>query len=289
MVPASVVGVVIALPALAEESPSTYPAPCDPVTVSKAEIERAHSVYLSGKQYLEESNYDKAISYFNDAYAIDCARHAILPIIATAYERKGDKGDAIRALDEYQRRAPGAPDHETIDRRIHNLKDQIAREGPPASASPPLAAPPVAVSSGQTPTAPPVEPTPGAGAAPTRPSSAAPLEPHHGVAPWALVGAGGAVLAAGLAILSTGFAEVANASSSCPLRSGCSADIVSKGNTGRTLVTVGYGVGAGGAALLGAGLIWHFLEASGTAPPAAAHAMPVITPGFAGVAMTGFL
>src|ERR1700722_10259450 len=95
-------GTVIAAPALAQTAAVTYPTPCDPAKVSKADIERAHTVFLSGKQYLEESNYEKAISYFNDAYSIDCSVHGILPIIATAYERKGDRAEAIRALEEYQ-------------------------------------------------------------------------------------------------------------------------------------------------------------------------------------------
>ena len=84
------VGTVIAVPALAQQ-PASYPPACDASKVSKADVERAHTVFLSGKQFLDESNYDKAVSYFNDAYSIDCSVHGILPIIATAYERKGDK------------------------------------------------------------------------------------------------------------------------------------------------------------------------------------------------------
>ena len=111
-------GTVVAVPALAQ--PSSYPPPCDASKVSKGDVDRAHAVYLSGKQFLDESNYDKAISYFNDAYSIDCSVHAILPIIATAYERKGDKAEAVRALEEYLRRvaerrgprARRAPDQE---------------------------------------------------------------------------------------------------------------------------------------------------------------------------------
>ncbi len=125
------VGTLIALPALAQPSASSYPAACEASKVSKSDVERAHTVFLSGKQYLEESNYDKAISYFKDAYSIDCSIHAILPIIATAYERKGDKGEAVLALEEYQRRAPTAPDHEVVERRIRNLKDQLARDQAP--------------------------------------------------------------------------------------------------------------------------------------------------------------
>ncbi|MBV9948041.1 MAG: hypothetical protein JOZ69_14395, partial [Myxococcales bacterium] len=88
-------GTLVAPPAQAQQSPE-YPPACDASKVSKGDIDRAHTVFLSGKQYLEESNYDKAISYFIDAYSIDCSVHAMLPIIATAFERKGDKAEAVR-------------------------------------------------------------------------------------------------------------------------------------------------------------------------------------------------
>jgi outer membrane protein assembly factor BamD (BamD/ComL family) len=125
-------GTLVAVPALAQ--PSSYPPACDASKVSKGDVDRAHAVFLSGKQFLDESNYDKAISYFNDAYSIDCSVHAILPIIATAYERKGDKSEAVRALEEYLRRVPNAADREHVERRIKNLNDQLAHEAPPASA-----------------------------------------------------------------------------------------------------------------------------------------------------------
>src|SRR5450432_1139045 len=126
---AALVGILVAVPALAQQ-PASYPPPCDALKVSKGDVDRAHTVFLSGKQFLDESNYDKAISYFNDAYSIDCSVHAILPIIATAYERKGDRNEAVRALEEYLRRVPASPDRERIERRIKNLSDQLAQEKP---------------------------------------------------------------------------------------------------------------------------------------------------------------
>src|ERR1700722_16012860 len=144
-------GMAIAVPALAQQSSSAYPAACDASKVSKSDVERAHTVYLSGKGFLDESNYDKAISYFKDAYSIDCSVHAILPIIATAYERKGDKAEAIHALEEYLQRVPSSGEREIIERRIRNLKDQLAQEKPTATAA--LTAPTATATSGPTATA----------------------------------------------------------------------------------------------------------------------------------------
>src|SRR5579859_4232881 len=134
----SLLGMAVGVPALAQTAtPSAYPPACDDSKVSKADRDRAHTVFLSGKQFLEEANYDKAISYFKDAYSIDCSVHGILPIIATAYERKGDKAEAIRALEEYVKRAPTASDREIIERRMKNLRDQLAQEHPTATATVP--------------------------------------------------------------------------------------------------------------------------------------------------------
>jgi tetratricopeptide (TPR) repeat protein len=277
-------GAVVALPALAQQ-PTPYPAPCDAAKVSKADVERAHNVYLSGKQYLDESNYDKAISYFTDAYSIDCSVHGILPAIATAYERKGDKAEAIRALEEYLRRAPNAPDREKIERRVRNLNEQLAHEQPAPSAQAPLA--PTASAAPPAPAAPEASAT-------ISPLAAAPApvdvgaKPSRSPLPWVLTGAGGVVAIAGGALLAVGNSDISTASSSCPTRKGCPTSIADKGNTGRTLEAIGWaGVGVGGAALA-TGVILLILQASSTqaapASSASAYLTPVIAPGYAGIA-----
>jgi hypothetical protein len=259
--------------------------------VSKADVERAHTVFLSGKQYLEESNYEKAISYFNDAYSIDCSVHGILPIIATALERKGDRAEAIRALEEYQRRAPNAPDHEVIERRLRNLNDQLAdqlaREQASAAPPPPPAAPPA--SSAPPPSAPPVStaalppvPPPTAPPGPPEPQATGPS-----AAPWVLVGIGGAVFIAGGVMWLVGNGEVTSATSRCPNHMNCDdPSSISKGNEGRTLEYVGGPLFIGGVVASAAGLIWWAFQGPKRSPPRAAIA-PSIAPGYAGVGVSG--
>lgn len=283
----------ITLPVMAQQS-SDYPPPCEASKVTKADVDRAHTVYLSGRQFLDESNYDKAISYFKDAYSIDCSVHGILPAIATAYERKGDKAEAVRALEEYLRRAPNAPDHEVIERRIKNLKDQLARDQPAPTATAPAATatvspppPPPASATG------PAEPPPAATASLTSPPppGAEPASSEgHSVAPWIVVGIGGAALAAGIVIFAVGQSDLSSADKVCSNRSACKdANAVNQGNTGRTLVNVGGGVAGGGLAVAAAGLLWHFLEKPGGAAPSAAvpRVSPVAAPGYAGVSLSG--
>ncbi len=284
---ALVLGAVIAGPAVAQPQPqaSTYPPACETSKVSKGDVDRAHTVFLSGKQYLEESNYEKAISYFKDAYSIDCSIHAILPIIATAYERKGDRAEAVRALEEYQRRAPAAPDHEVIERRIRNLKDQLAREQPTSSAPTASAAPSAAPTSSVPPT---TAPSASASAVPGPSPAPAPggSEGHPIVMPWVFIGVGGAAIVAGAVLYGIGAGDISTAESHCPdhvCQPGDTADI-NKGNDGKSKETVGailIGVGAAGVA---AGVINYFVVSSKRNSAALA---PVVGPGYAGVAAAG--
>jgi hypothetical protein len=277
----------MALPVLAQTA-ADYPQPCDASRVTKADIDRAHTVFLSGKQFLEESNYDKAISYFKDSYSIDCSLHAMLPIIATAYERKGDKAEAVRALEEYTKRAPNASDHDVIERRIRNLKDQLARDQPAtsASASAPSAtatasAPPPSSSAEQSPATSAAPPMVTAEAIPARTGG-------HSALPWMVVGVGGVVAVTGAVLLGVGAGDVSSAANQCTPDRHCSTkDAVDTGNTGRNLENFG-GIGIGvGLAVAAAGLLWHFLEgpAEGQSAPApsAAHIEPVVAPGYAGI------
>jgi hypothetical protein len=279
-------GTVVAVPAFAQ--PASYPPACDASKVSKGDVDRAHAVYLSGKQFLDESNYDKAISYFTDAYSIDCSVHAILPIIATAYERKGDKAEAVRALEEYLRRVPNAADREHVERRIKNLNDQIAHEPPPSSATAASSAP--AVSAAPTPV-----PAPETSASPA-PAAAAPAlaaPPRKSSAgPWVVGGIGAAALVGGVVLYVVGSGDISSALNDCPTRTGCSTAAASQGNQGRSLKTAGAIVGGVGIGAVAAGLIWLLVEKPTSASSSASLAeralsrpivQPVLAPGYAGV------
>jgi tetratricopeptide (TPR) repeat protein len=288
-------GVAIAVPALAEQV-SDYPPPCDGSRVTKADVDRAHTVFLSGKQYLEEANYDKAISYFKDAYLIDCSVHAMLPIIATAYERKGDKGEAVSALEEYLKRAPNAPDHDVVERRIKNLKDQLARE-PPAGPVPPAQTASSSVVAPPAPTAPAtIEPP--ATATASASSVPPPTSQGHSSIPWVITGIGGAVVAVGLVLYVVGAGDVSSAEARCPPPAhscagppAAAASARDQGNKGRSLENAGGPLIGVGAAAVVAGLLWHFLEKpadnQSTSPVGIPRIGPVIAPGYAGVSVGG--
>jgi tetratricopeptide (TPR) repeat protein len=280
----ALVGTVVALPALAQQPPSSYPPPCDASKVSKPDVERAHTVFLSGRQYLDESNYDKAIGYFKDAYSIDCSVHAILPIIATAYERRGDKAEAVRALEEYLRRAPSAPDREVVERRIRNLSDQLAREQPATTATAPAA---TATATAVPAATVPPEPTSTAPTAATAPQPTG--AGGSSAAPWVVVSAGAVATIAGLAIYGVGAGKISSAETACGnKRNGCTQDVASEGNAGRTLEPVGGALAVLGVAAVVGGLIWHFNDKPKPALTGV-RLSPAFAPGYAGVALGGAL
>jgi tetratricopeptide (TPR) repeat protein len=291
------VGALVSAPALAQQAlaqqPVDYPPACDDSKVSRADHERAHTVFLSGKEFLEESNYDKAISYFIDAYSIDCSVHAMLPIIATAYERKGDKGEAIRALGEYLKRAPSAPDHEVIEHRIRNLRDQLAHEQPSGTASsPPAPAPPptpvIAPTPTTTPPAPEPQVTEPAASNGAPPTSEAASSGGAGPAPWILASVGGAVAVAGVVLIVVGAGDVSTANQYCPSHV-CMTDTEKataskKQSDGYTLENAGVAVGlvGGGAAI--AGIVWGVVGAS-THKKDSARVLPILSPGYSGISI----
>jgi hypothetical protein len=278
------IAAILVVPVLARSSSTTtYPPPCDAAKVSKSDSDRAHTVFLSGKQYLDESNYDKAISYFNDAYSIDCSVHGILPIIATAFERRGDRAEAVRALEEYTRRAPNASDREVIDRRIRNLKDQIAREAPPPpSASPPPPPPPSASAVLEPPSAAPPEPPPPVAEQGTKSGS--------GVGPWVLIGVGGAAVVTGVIVYVVGDGAISSAQSACGgQRNLCPKSVANQGNGGRTTEDIGGVVGGVGLAAAAAGVVWKLVGSGGSSASTSASISPVFAPGYVGLNLGGAL
>ena len=228
-------------------------------TVSSAESELAHQKYIAGKQDYDEGNYDSAIRRFRDAYTLDCTKHELLIIISAAYERKGDKREAVNALETYVARSPGAPDVGTYQAKIENLKKQIA------------AAPPTA--SGRT---------------------AEGAEVHeHTLYPWLVAGVGVLALGVGIPLLVTAkIPDGCNADTDvCDRKPGESdRDYAQRrddaGNAAGQSLAGKILVATGGALVVG-GLVWHFLEPTGPKEKAKTKLRPAVAPGYAGLAVGG--
>ena len=269
----------------ASASPSKYPACAG--TPSKSDSEAAHGAYLAGKGPFDEADYATAINYFKDAYRRDCTKYELLNIIARAYELKGDRAEAVAAAETYVQRAPADdPANESIQRRIVNLKAQIAAQ-PPQPAEP--------------------EPTASA-SAPAPPDASEPRgdegaggERGHTVYPWILTGVGGAALVTGIVLAAVGEGQrsrsIQNARAADCERVGGSIDCSKNPNApigefqaendaGTTKLNVGIGLMVGGAAVAAGGLIWHFLEPTGSRT-AKWLPTPQLGSGYAGLSMSG--
>jgi tetratricopeptide (TPR) repeat protein len=248
-------------PAFAQPAQATYPA-CTK-TVSATESDLAHQKYIAGKQDYDEGNYESAVRRFRDAYNIDCTKHELLIIISAAYERKGDKKEAVTALETYVARAPNAPDISTYQAKIENLKKQIAAAPPPQAATPP-------------------------------PPPAAHETQERSPWPWVVAGAGVVAIGIGIAVVATAPSLPGNCdrdTEKCTkLPNESPADFQDRQDrAGRSLRQPTYGVVTivGGGVLVAGGLLWHFLEPTGPKESAKTKVRPLVSPGYAGLSVGG--
>ena len=268
LAPAVVAGVAYAQPTTPTAA-EMFP-PCTK-TPTKEEVDGAGGAHRAAKQYFERSEFDKAISYWRDAYGFDCTRPKVLQNVASAYEKKGELSTAAEILKLYLTRVPNADDSQSVSEKIVAL-ESASKPAPTTSAAPTTTA---------TTTAPP----------PTATATAPPPPPSEGsVAPWVVAGAGGVVLAVGVVLLPIGYSKIASAEDECPLRNLCPPDVADEGNMGRTLVGTGWVLAGVGAAALAAGVVWGIAFNGGDAPAEPATGMrlvPVAGPSGAGLDLRG--
>jgi hypothetical protein len=275
----SLVVLVLAVPALAQTPPAPTNYPACTAKPSASDSEAAHSAFLLGKRFFDEADYGSAIHNFVDAYKLDCTKTELLPIIARANELSGDRTEAVHALETYLLRVQNlAPeDRAQTQKRIDNLKSQTAAQAPSA-APPPNPAPPLAPAPSPTTIAVEVSPPP------NPPAEAR----HHGAGPWIVAGVGGVALLAGGGIWLYGNNQYNSAVS------GCNGNVcpkgstyINQGNNGRMLMWGGGIAFFGGVGVVGAGLLWHFLEPTGAHAESKATIAPDVGPGYGGVSLTG--
>lgn len=266
----------------AAASVASYPA-CGPNKPPAAQTEAAHALYLAGKVAFDEADYEKAILNFRDAYNRDCTKHDLLVIIARAYELRGDKAEAVHALEVYLDRVPNAVDGETHRRRIARLKADLATQPVPS-------APPSASVAASTAPPPPAEPP----QVPAEPSA------KHTVYPWLVVGAGGVVAVTGVVLYLVGDSSfpdgncsrgdfILASTGSCEGKVDPNDDNVRAGRA-QGKMTAGFWSMVGGALLVGGGVTWHFLEPTGASASKTSRALrmaPALTRESAGVRVYG--
>lgn len=246
-----------------------------------SEVEGAKGAHQAASRFYDRAEYERAIQYWRDAYQFDCTAHAVLINIANAYEKLGKRRAAVVALETYLAREPNAPGKETIAEKIKNLKESLERSPEPAPAPTPVPQP---------------EPAPAASAAPLPPtapppagSSAGAASSSKSIAPWIVMGAGGATAIAGAILLPVGLGAISSAEKICPVRTACaSQEAIDQGNGGRVQSAVG-GIllGVGGAAIA-TGLVWQLAFGSGgSAKSAGLLVAPMASATTGGLALGG--
>lgn len=286
---ACLLGIALAVPALAQQSSVTqYPScPDPPPKLSPAEIDAAHASYKVGVEAYNKGAYDKALDNFRDAFRRDCSKVALLNFISRAYEGKGDKPEAIHALEVYLQRNPKADDADDIQTRITNLKAQLASTSTVTATT---SAPTVTATVTSTATV-----------APTATATATEEVRGHTAAPWIVVGVGVAAAIAGGVMIGIGQGYVTEAHDGCKpgfFDAGHCTPASSpppnygEGNTTRQTVedrgvlvsNIGIIVGSVGLAAIIGGIVWHFVEPTG---PRKVSLLPTFAPGYGGISLGG--
>jgi Tfp pilus assembly protein PilF len=156
--------------------------------LAQSSDEDARRHFEAGMSYFNTSEYEDALREFQRSYQLSEAakRPAILRNIAAVYERMGNLEKTVETLEQYLREDPSTEEKATVELRIANLKERIAKEekGEPVVPMPPQ----------EEPAKP--EPKPGPGPVP------APLEEPDRTPAYVAWGVGGA---AALGAVVTGF------------------------------------------------------------------------------------
>jgi len=278
----------VTTPAWAEGAPKPYPS-CDRQPTS-ADVSGAKGAYEAGQASFNEADYARAILYWEDAFRRDCTAAKLLLNLARAYELSSKKDHAILALETYLERRPDAGDRPSIEKRIENLRAQVASEtkSVPAEAAATTAA-----------TEP--EPEPTEAAEPSEPAGApqeAKKKKNRPVWPVIMTASGAVVGGVGLGIMIDAAAKIDTLN--CPVNASgqavCFANPpttttdqaeTDRANAAVTQRTIGAIVTIVGTGFLAAGASAWYFSWKDRRSGASAHLLPVLAPGYGGVSLEG--
>jgi len=255
-----VLGVGLALVAGVASGETEYPTCAEEPTAEA--VEAAQGAFKAGKAAFDEGDFDRAITYWIDAYRRDCRAHDLLQNLARAYELKGDRAEAVHALETLLQRKPDTPHREQFERRIESHRAQMAAEAAAASSAAP---PPSATTE----------------AAATGPASAPPPAVEHTarrkpVAPLVVAAAGGVVAVVGGVLWFGAHEEVSDFEAECgDDRQHCPGDVKADANAARSREQLSGGVAIGGLAVAAGGALWYLLA---PAKPVRKGAGTVVSP-----------
>lgn len=265
-------------------------AACKP---TKGDDEEAQTLFKLAVKAEDTSNYTDAIKYYKDAYKRACNKHLLLKNLGRAYEKDAQYAAAVEAYKLFRTRGkPTGEELDQLDQKIANLSKKIP--GGDTATTAPTSTDTAPVGTGTAPTS---TATTTATAAPTGAPTTAPTTPATGgpgIAPWIVVGAGGAIFVVG-GLVGLGANGTVSKKQDDFDALGCNVKVTNanraqcdqlktQGESAANTRTIGWVMaGVGGAAVIG-GLAWYYLGNKASKKTALQ-----ITPGptFAGLGLAG--
>jgi tetratricopeptide (TPR) repeat protein len=80
-----------------------------------------------GNYYMKKGNYDAAIERFQEAARLKPNFARPYRLLGEAYEKKGDKAEAVKAYRKYLEILPAAEDASKIHKRVEKLSRELER------------------------------------------------------------------------------------------------------------------------------------------------------------------
>lgn len=236
-------------------------AACKP---SKADDEEAQTLFKLAVKAEDTSNYTDAIKYYKDAYKRACNRPLLLKNLGRAYEKDAQYAAAVEVYKLYRTRGkPTGDELDQIDQKIANLSKKV-----PGETTSPVGtdtAPTGTATGTSTVTTATAEPTTTATAAPTTTGTAT-TSGGPGIAPWIVVGAGGALVLVG-GLVGIGANKTVNEKQDAFNNARCNTTVTNRdlclslkndGESAASTRTVGWVLAGVGAAAVVGGLVWYF-------------------------------
>jgi hypothetical protein len=243
-------GTLIASIALAQEPQNPFAGECNR-TATPEEVEGARGAHQAARQFYDRAEYERAIQYWRDVFKFDCNAIGTLINLANAYEKLGDRQNAIFALETYIKRSLQADPTVNVSKyeaKVENLKQLQKAQTDAAASAAASAAPPT---SATTPPPPPPPPPP-------------PMGKPYGLAPNIPIFGGGAMLIGGLIVHAVGTGKVSAVQDRCDevvtdtVWSCKEQTDVDEARTGQTMALTGKIVAGVGLTTMVGGFIWQF-------------------------------
>jgi hypothetical protein len=255
---------------LVAQAEEVKPYPACTLTTSDPVATGAKAAFDAGEASFKESDYPRAILYWEDAFRRDCTATGLLLNLARVYELNSQKRQAVNALETYLQREPNTGEKAQITRRIDALKKSLEAEpAPTATAAPSASAPPPES------TAQPIEQPP------------PPKSKGKTVVPLVIAGVGGALFIVGGFSYLGASSDVKEYASHCDNpteRTGCPEDEIGPAEDARKRQQTAGIVTLVSIPIIAGGVIWYAVTPKSTA---STKVIPAVSQNFLGLSVDG--